>query len=110
MRTGVGVHLTDQDFFCPRGLEHLWDHDSAESKQEAHRSQKIAIAMQRVLRRSGADSPHMIARAYRKYTLKSRKLAYQRGLRDQQGAVAATATAATAEKVKLPSADKGGQH
>jgi hypothetical protein len=84
MKTGVGCHLTPDDYFCPRGLEHLWDQMSVHSKEEAYKSHKIALAMQRLLRRSGSDSPQMIARAYRKYTLKSRRLAYQRGLDDQQ--------------------------
>ena len=84
MKSGVGTHLTHDDYFCPRGLEHRWDASSANCRDEAYKSHKIALAMQRLLRRSRTQSPEMIARAYRKYTLKSRKIAYQRGLEDQQ--------------------------
>jgi hypothetical protein len=83
MKSGVGINLTEDDYFCPRGLEHQWNVLSAHCRQEANRSHKIALAMQRLLRRSGTDSPRMIARAYCRYTLRSRKLAYQRGLEDQ---------------------------
>ena len=84
MKSGVGTQLTHDDYFCPRGLEHHWDASSAHCRDEAYKSHKIALAMQRFLQRSRTNSPEMIARAYRKYTLKSRKMAYQRGLEDQQ--------------------------
>ena len=83
MKTGVGYELTEEDHVCPRGLEHLYDELSIECDEEAKKSQKIALAMQRLLRRTGTTSPKMIARAYFKYTIRSRRIAYDKAIRDQ---------------------------
>jgi hypothetical protein len=85
MKTEVGNHLSDDDCFCSRGLEHFCQQSSKASgyEGEVRKSQKIALAMQRVLRRVGATNPDMIAKAYRHYTLKSRSVAYRKALDDQ---------------------------
>ena len=80
MKTGAGKHLTEEDYFCSRGLEHIVDECRAE---RIKKSLKIALAMQRVLRRNGARSPEMIARAYKAYTFKSQRAAYRKALCDR---------------------------
>jgi hypothetical protein len=86
MQTGVGYVLSDDDYVCSRGLEHLYEHPT-EYDEEARKSQKIALAMQRVLRRARTTNPNMIARAYFKYTLRSRKVAYEKAIRDRKAVV-----------------------
>mmetsp|Transcript_29803 Transcript_29803/g.49419 ORF Transcript_29803/g.49419 Transcript_29803/m.49419 type:complete len:188 (+) Transcript_29803:184-747(+) len=93
MKSGVGCMLSDEDYFCPRGLEHLYE-ESTDYDLEVKKSKKIALAMQRVLRRAGANSPEMIARAYRKYTLRSRRNAYQKALGDQAAVTESSFTGA----------------
>ena len=85
MKTGVGYKLSDEDFVCPRGLEHFWE-KGTEYDAVVKKSHKVALAMQRILRRSGATSPEMIARAYRKYTITSRRMAYQKAQDDRLAA------------------------
>jgi hypothetical protein len=80
MKTGAGAKLTEDDYFCSRGLEYLVDDSRTERIKKSHR---IALAMQRLLRRSGAYSPEMIARAYRAYTFKSQRAAYRKALHDR---------------------------
>lgn len=81
MKTGAGAMLTEDDYFCSRGLEHLVDYTRTERIKT---SLKITLAMQRVLRRSGAHSPEMIARAYRAYAFKSQRAAYRKAMNDRE--------------------------
>jgi hypothetical protein len=83
MKTGAGAMLTEEDFFCARGLEKCVDEDYS---KRVKKSLRIALAMQRVLRRAGKSSPEMIAKAYRSYTLRSRRIAYRKALEDQTAA------------------------
>jgi hypothetical protein len=86
LKTGLETQLSDDDSFCARGLEHLCSEKTATcgyDLAEAKKSQKIALAMQRILRRVGATNPDMIAKAYRQYTLRSRSVAYRKALDDQ---------------------------
>lgn len=76
MRSGVGAQLQEGDHFCARGLEHLYHEASLDYDRQVKKSQKIALTMQRMLRRSGKQSPEMIAKAYRKFTIPSRRFAY----------------------------------
>jgi hypothetical protein len=80
MKTGAGAQLTEDDYFCSRGLEHLVDDSRTQQIKKSHR---IALAMQRLLRRSGAYSPEMIAKAYRAYTFKSQRAAYRKAFHDR---------------------------
>jgi hypothetical protein len=80
MKSGVGSHLTEEDYFCSRGLEH-WVDDEHEGRVKT--SHKIALAMQRILKRAGSSNPEMIARAYRKYTFKSQRAARKKAMHDQ---------------------------
>eukprot|EP00429_Kryptoperidinium_foliaceum_P090114 CAMPEP_0176192016 /NCGR_PEP_ID=MMETSP0121_2-20121125/4758_1 /TAXON_ID=160619 /ORGANISM="Kryptoperidinium foliaceum, Strain CCMP 1326" /LENGTH=189 /DNA_ID=CAMNT_0017530699 /DNA_START=167 /DNA_END=736 /DNA_ORIENTATION=+ len=82
MRSGLTSKLNEDDFFCPRGLEHFANHEN-EQKVVCKKSVAIALAMQRVLRKAGTSNPVMIARAYRKYTMKSKQVAYKKALYDQ---------------------------
>ncbi len=82
MRSGLTMKLTEEDFFCPRGLEHFANHKT-EQKNVCKKSVGIALAMQRVLRKAGTSNPRMIARAYHKYTIKSQEVAYKKALYDQ---------------------------
>eukprot|EP00934_Nitzschia_sp_Nitz4_P005004 Nitzschia sp. Nitz4//scaffold169_size48518//17611//18105//NITZ4_007069-RA/size48518-processed-gene-0.91-mRNA-1//-1//CDS//3329538379//4994//frame0 len=84
MRSGLGRKLTEQDFFCPRGLEHLVN--KSLQKATVKKSVGIALAMQRLLKKAGASNPQMIARAYRKYTFDSKFVAYKKALRDEAAA------------------------
>ena len=87
METGVGIHLSEDDYFCPRGLEHLWKKSTTTyDETNVKASHKIALAMQRILRRVGASNPDLIAKVYRKYTLKSRTAAHKKALDDQVAA------------------------
>jgi hypothetical protein len=88
MKTGVGCKFSDEDFFCPRGLERRFA-DSSEYDEEVKKSKKIALAMQRLLRRSGKTSPEMIAKAYRKFTIRSCSLAIRKAKMDQDAAAVA---------------------
>lgn len=83
MRSGLGSKLNEDDHFCARGLEKFV---SPKHEQDGTRKRSIgiALAMQRVLRRSGTSDPEMIARAYHKYTLKSQYIAQRKGIRDQE--------------------------
>lgn len=81
MQSGLGVSLTEMDYFCPRGLEHLVDR--TQQKTAVKKSVHIALAMQQLLRKAGTTDPQLIARAYRKYTLGSQYIAYKKALRDQ---------------------------
>ena len=83
MKTGAGASLTEEDYFCSRGLEKCVDD---EYDARVKKSLRIALAMQRVLKRVGKSSPEMIAKAYRSYTLRSRKAAYRKALEDQTAA------------------------
>lgn len=85
MRSGLTNKLTEEDFFCPRGLEHLVNCKSNHEQRDASckTSIRIALAMQRVLRKAGASNPVLIARAYRKYTIKSKQVAYKKALYDE---------------------------
>jgi hypothetical protein len=86
MKTGVGCKLSEDDHVCPRGLEHYLYRDevSIDYDEEAKKSQQIALAMQRLLRRrTGTTSPEMIARAYSKYTIRSTRVAYEKAMRDR---------------------------
>ena len=83
MKTGAGACLTEEDYFCSRGLENCVD---KEYSARVKKSLRIALAMQRVLRRAGKSSPEMIAKAYRSYTLRSRKKAYRKALEDESAA------------------------
>jgi hypothetical protein len=82
MRSGLSTKLSEDDYFCPRGLEHLVGLKN-EQKVVCKKSVAIALAMQRVLRKSGTSNPIMIARAYHKYTMKSQQVAYKKALYDQ---------------------------
>mmetsp|Transcript_109203 Transcript_109203/g.315534 ORF Transcript_109203/g.315534 Transcript_109203/m.315534 type:complete len:231 (-) Transcript_109203:118-810(-) len=81
MRSGLSKRLSDDDFFCSRGLEHLLH--SKDDASPCRKSIGIALAMQRVLRKAGVTSPDMIARAYGKYTINSRQAAYKKALYDE---------------------------
>ena len=81
MKSGVGALLTEADDFCQRGLEHLLDEKYA---HRVKKSQGIALAMQRLLRRSGSKNPEMIAKAYTAYTVASRDAAHKFALDDQK--------------------------
>jgi hypothetical protein len=81
MKSGVGALLTEADDFCQRGLEHLLDEKYA---YRVKKSQGIALAMQRFLRRNGAKNPEMIAKAYTAYTVASRDAAHKLALDDQK--------------------------
>ena len=81
VKTGVGAQLSEDDDFCSRGLEHYIDESYA---ARVRKSQAIALAMQRFLKRTGTSSPEMIAKAYKKYTIASQDVAYETALRDQQ--------------------------
>ena len=83
MKTGAGASLTEEDYFCSRGLERCVDDEYG---ARVKKSLRIALAMQRVLKRVGKSSPEMIAKAYRSYTLRSRKAAYRKALEDQTAA------------------------
>ena len=84
MKSGVGRQLVDGDHFCARGLEHLYHEGIVDGNQdEVKKSLQIALAMQRVLKRVGTSSPHMIAKAYRKYTLRSRCSALRKATSDR---------------------------
>lgn len=83
MRLGLPKKLNEEEFFCSRGLEHLLKRQESNHKPLGKKSIGIALAMQRVLRRSGAKNPVMIARAYSKYTMKSQEVAYKKALYDQ---------------------------
>lgn len=76
MRSGVGSQLQEGDHFCARGLEHLYHEASLDYDRQVKRSQKIALTMQQLLWRSGKQSPEMIAKAYRKFTIPSRHFAH----------------------------------
>jgi len=82
MRSGFTKNSTEEEFFCPRGLEHLVNLENEQSV-EGKKSIGIALAMQRVLRKAGASNPVMIARAYRNYTITSQQVAYERALYDE---------------------------
>lgn len=82
MRSGLTMKLNEDDFFCPRGLEHFLNH-TTEQKNTCKKSVGIALAMQRVLRKAGTSNPSMIARAYHKYTVKSQEVAHTKALYDQ---------------------------
>jgi hypothetical protein len=82
MRSGLTTKLTEDDYFCPRGLEHFVNHKN-EQKVICKKSVAIALAMQRLLRKAGTSNPIMIARAYHKYTMKSQQVAYKKALYDQ---------------------------
>jgi hypothetical protein len=82
IKSGMGDLLTEEDDFCSRGLEHV-----VEKKEHSKRVKKsvgVCMALQKFLRRSGKKDPNMIAKAYKKYTIASRKLARQMALEDQQ--------------------------
>jgi hypothetical protein len=81
MKSGVGALLTEADDFCERGLEHLLDEKYA---HRVKKSQGIALAVQRFLRRNGAKNPEMIAKAYTAYTVVSRENAHNLALDDQK--------------------------
>lgn len=83
MRSGVGAQLLEGDHFCSRGLEHLYHEASLDYDRQVKKSQKIALAMQRMLWRSGKQSPEMIAKAYRQFTIPSRRFAYVKAEIDQ---------------------------
>lgn len=80
MRAGLGNRLTEEDFFCSRGLEHLVHRDR--KKANVRKSIAIALAMQRLLRQKGTQNPAIIAKVYEKYTLKSRETAHQLAIHD----------------------------
>ena len=82
MRSGLTMKLNEDDFFCPRGLEHFLNH-TTEQKNTCKKSIGIALAMQRILRKAGTSNPSMIARAYHKYTVKSQEVAHTKALYDQ---------------------------
>jgi hypothetical protein len=82
INSGIGDLLTEEDDFCSRGLEYI-----VEKKQHAERVKKslgVCLAMQRFLRRAGTKDPNMIAKAYKEYTMASRKLARQMAVEDQK--------------------------
>lgn len=83
MRSGLTKKLSEDDYVCTRGLER---YDSGREERKAIRKQSIciALAMQRLLRRSGCSSPEMIASAYQKYTIKSRYIAHRKGIQDRE--------------------------
>lgn len=83
MKSGVGTHLAEEDHFCARGLEHLYHEEPLDYDQEVKKSVQIALALQRVLKRAGTSSPEMIAKAYRKYTFRSRCLASRKAANDR---------------------------
>jgi hypothetical protein len=83
MKSGVGMHLAEEDHFCARGLEHLYHGVPLGYEQEVKKSLLIVLAMQRILKRAGTNSPEMIARAYRKYTLRSRCAALRKAANDR---------------------------
>ena len=82
MRSGLSDKLSEEDYFCARGLEKFID-DRSERRCVKQESIGIALAMQRILRRSGTSNPEMIAKAYHKYTVSSQYIAHQKGIRDQ---------------------------
>ena len=82
MRSGLSEKLSEEDYFCARGLEKFVDRKS-ERRCVRQESIGIALAMQRILRRSGSSNPEMIAKAYHKYTVSSQYIAHQKGIRDQ---------------------------
>ncbi|KAL3913379.1 MAG: hypothetical protein SGILL_006515 [Bacillariaceae sp.] len=82
MKSEVGTQLGEEDHFCARGLEHLYHEEPSDYDREVKKSLQIALAMQRILKRAGTSSPEMIAKAYRKYTLRSRCLAFRKAAND----------------------------
>ena len=87
MKSGVGSQLVEEDHFCARGLEHfLYDEQPLQDncKDEAKKSVQMALAMQRILKRVGTSNPNMIAKANRKYTLRSRSLAFRKAANDHK--------------------------
>jgi len=82
MRSGLSDQLSEEDYFCARGLEKFID-GKGERRCVKQESIGIALAMQRILRRSGRSNPEMIAKAYHKYTVSSQYIAHQKGIRDQ---------------------------
>lgn len=82
MRSGLTMKLTEDDFFCPRGLENFLN-PTTEQKNVCKKSVGIALAMQRVLRKTGTSNPLLIARAYHKYTIQSQQVAHKKALYDQ---------------------------
>jgi len=83
MRSGLGEKLTEEDYFCARGLEKFSD-DANEHQKNRKRSIGVALSIQRVLRKSGISNPEMIAKAYHKYTIQSKYIAYRKGIRDRE--------------------------
>ena len=81
MRSGLGNRLTEEDYFCSRGLEHLVN--KKRKKDLVRRSIGITLAMQTLLRQKGAHSPSLIAKAYQQSTLQSTAMAYQLARHDQ---------------------------
>lgn len=80
IRSGLGNKLQEEDFFCPRGLEHLVD--KQRKKQQVQRSIAVALSMQQVLREKGEVRPSLIAMAYKRFTQHSKERAYKLAIRD----------------------------
>jgi hypothetical protein len=78
----MGDLLTEEDDFCSRGLEHIVDRK--ERSNRVKKSVGVCMVLQQFLRRSGTKDPNIIAKAYKKYSMASRKLARQMALEDQR--------------------------
>lgn len=100
IRSGLGESLSEDDHFCARGLEQFIGR-GPEQKAKSKKSIGIALAMQRILRRTGAHNPEMIAKAYHKYTVQSRYVAHRKAVRDRDEVKAVNSS--SSQQPKLPS-------
>jgi hypothetical protein len=82
IKSGIGDVLTEEDDFCSRGLEHIVDRK--ERSNRVKKSVGVCMVLQQFLRRSGTKDPNIIAKAYKKYSMASRKLARQMAVEDQK--------------------------